>query len=417
MRLRLKKPSIKPLIPRGILLFGMSAALVFGASSAQAAWKTTSSGEKMYTTSSGKGYAVGWKKIGGDYYYFNSKGILQTKCWVGDCYVGKSGARVTGMAVIGKNTYYFNKSTGKKITSCKLKYKNKLYYFNKKGILQKNNWINSRYYASKSGQLVTGLASIKGNLYFFNRTSAQKMTSILVITGGSTYYFKSDGKAAKNQRVLRKGSYYYFGSNGKMVKNGWAKIKSIQYYFGSDGKMVTGLQTISGSQYYFNPQGVLITSTTIVIGQTQYTIGSNGVITKSAPVETSTKGKEIVNYALQFVGNRYVYGGNSLSDGTDCSGFTMLIHAHFGFSIPRVANDQMVNSASNGGRTISRSDIQPGDVLCFGYGSYASHVGIYMGNDQFVHASNSQPYPRGGVKISTLSTYPTTLLKIVRYWR
>lgn len=107
----------------------------------------------------------------------------------------------------------------------------------------------------------------------------------------------------------------------------------------------------------------------------------------------SNKGQEIVNYAMQFLGYPYVYGGSS-PRGFDCSGFTSYIYKQFGYSLKRSASDQLDN-----GTSVSRSELQPGDLVMFKKGSSsrrASHVGIYIGNNQFIHSSTS----RVGVIIS-----------------
>ncbi|MCM1025167.1 MAG: C40 family peptidase [Roseburia sp.] len=92
---------------------------------------------------------------------------------------------------------------------------------------------------------------------------------------------------------------------------------------------------------------------------------------------------EIVAYAMQFLGNRYVHGGSSLTTGTDCSGFTSLIYADFGYSISRTPSGQLNNS----GRSISYSEIQPGDIICYG-SKKCTHVGLYIGDGQIIHAAN-----------------------------
>ncbi|MBD8972435.1 MAG: peptidoglycan endopeptidase [Clostridiales bacterium] len=100
---------------------------------------------------------------------------------------------------------------------------------------------------------------------------------------------------------------------------------------------------------------------------------------------TSTKRQEIVNYALQFVGNPYVYGGTSLTNGTDCSGFTMSVYAHFGYGLPRTAAAQMQGLSS-----VDLSSIQPGDLLFYrGRDGSIGHVTMYIGGGQVVHASSS----------------------------
>ena len=99
----------------------------------------------------------------------------------------------------------------------------------------------------------------------------------------------------------------------------------------------------------------------------------------------------VVSYALQFVGNRYVWGGTSLEKGIDCSGFTMRILGKYGISLPHSSKAQ-----PSCGTKISASDAKPGDLFFYGSGSSISHVAIYIGNGQIVHASNK----RDGIKVS-----------------
>lgn len=122
---------------------------------------------------------------------------------------------------------------------------------------------------------------------------------------------------------------------------------------------------------------------------------SNKKQTVYATGEGSPLGKELANYALQFVGNPYVYGGTSLTNGADCSGFTLSVYKHYGVSLPHSANAQR-----NLGRAVDGiGNAQPGDLVC-----YSGHVGIYIGNGQIVHASSRKT----GIKIST-ATYRTIL--------
>ena len=99
----------------------------------------------------------------------------------------------------------------------------------------------------------------------------------------------------------------------------------------------------------------------------------------------------VVSYALQFVGNRYVWGGTSLENGVDCSGFTMRILGKYGVSLPHSSKAQ-----PSCGTKISASDAKPGDLFFYGSGRSISHVAIYIGNGQIVHASNK----RDGIKVS-----------------
>ena len=106
----------------------------------------------------------------------------------------------------------------------------------------------------------------------------------------------------------------------------------------------------------------------------------------------SSTGSEIVNFAVQFVGNPYVWGGTSLTNGADCSGFTQSVFAHFGISLPRTAAEQC-----GSGTPVDLGSIQPGDLLFYDGGSGIGHVSIYMGNGQVVHASNAST----GITISS----------------
>lgn len=113
--------------------------------------------------------------------------------------------------------------------------------------------------------------------------------------------------------------------------------------------------------------------------------------TKKSSSKSSGTRSEVVNYALQFVGNPYVYGGSSLTKGTDCSGFTMSVYNHFGVSLPHNSGSQ-----SGCGKRVAISDIQPGDLLFYGNGKGISHVALYIGNGKVVHASSRKT----GIKIS-----------------
>lgn len=108
----------------------------------------------------------------------------------------------------------------------------------------------------------------------------------------------------------------------------------------------------------------------------------------------SSSGSSVISYASQFLGNPYVWGGTSLTNGVDCSGFVMQVYAHYGISLPHSS------SALRGvGRGVSYSEAQPGDIIC-----YSGHVAIYLGGGKIVHASN----PKDGIKVST-ATYKKIL--------
>ena len=109
----------------------------------------------------------------------------------------------------------------------------------------------------------------------------------------------------------------------------------------------------------------------------------------------SEMGKAVIDYATQFVGNPYVYGGSSLTNGTDCSGFVMSVYANFGVSLPHSSSALRSKGYDVGGL----GNAQPGDIVC-----YSGHVGLYVGNGQIVHASTS----RTGIIVSS-ATYRNIL--------
>ena len=120
--------------------------------------------------------------------------------------------------------------------------------------------------------------------------------------------------------------------------------------------------------------------------------------TTEVSAQPASNGQVIVDYACQFIWNPYVWGGTSLTDGADCSGFVQSVFAHFGISLPRTTYDQI-----NAGVEVSYDQAMPGDLIC-----YDGHIGIYIGNGQIVNAQN----PEQGIGISP-ATY-TTILSVRR---
>ena len=126
----------------------------------------------------------------------------------------------------------------------------------------------------------------------------------------------------------------------------------------------------------------------------------------STPSYNSGTGASVVAYAKQFIGNPYVYGGNSLTNGIDCSGFTQQIFGHFGYSLPRTSGAQ-----ASSGVGINYSEHRAGDLIV-----YPGHVAILTGDGGIVHASNSAPYPKGGIKYTANALYrsPIAVRRIVQ---
>jgi cell wall-associated NlpC family hydrolase len=138
------------------------------------------------------------------------------------------------------------------------------------------------------------------------------------------------------------------------------------------------------------------TASTTTSSNTNQTTNNNTTNTNTETTTTDTTsttskttGDEVVAYAKKYLGYKYVSGGASPSTGFDCSGFTTYVFKHFGISLSRTSSAQR-----NNGKKVEKSDLQPGDIVCF-----TGHVGIYIGGNQFIHAAN----PSKGVIITSLS--------------
>lgn len=117
-----------------------------------------------------------------------------------------------------------------------------------------------------------------------------------------------------------------------------------------------------------------------------------------SPGVSSAKGEEVANYARQFLGNPYVYGGTSLTEGADCSGFVLSIYKQFGVNLPRTSEEQ----GKSGTEVDGIENARPGDLI-----SYIGHIGIYAGGNKLIHASG----PKDGIKISNYDFMPVQSIR------
>ena len=397
-----------------------------------------------------------WKKIKGKYYYFGKKGRMYTNRIISKkYYVNAAGERTYGFAQIGADTYYFHPTTGKMMTGWVL-VGSKYYYFDANGKMVTDTWIGKRYLKS-NGQMAK---SCWVGAYYINkkgnRTKKTRSTGIWT-QKGKTYFLDSNYQKAKNQWVVSaSGRYYYTDENGIVLTNQWVgnyyvgetgarvtsqklQIDDKTYYFTSDGSKATGIVTLNGKTYLFDRNGVMVTgwynnsvatfyflpttgemvkSQIMIIDNVFYSFDANGYMTdQNASDSDLTFGSKIAAYATQFIGNPYVYGGTSLTNGADCSGFTQSVMSHFGIKIPRTADQQAIGYDGTTtkyatAKIISINNIQPGDLVF--YYQPISHVGLYIGNGLIVHASTEAAYPVGGIKTSPFDF--ATIRAIVRYW-
>lgn len=123
---------------------------------------------------------------------------------------------------------------------------------------------------------------------------------------------------------------------------------------------------------------------------------------QSQTVVSVDANSDVASYALQFVGNPYVYGGTSLTNGTDCSGFVMSVYAAFGVSLPRTTGGQ-----AQSGYGVSVDEAQPGDIVSYGYNGYVSHSALYIGNGMIVHAST----PELGIRVDSMYIMPIITIR------
>lgn len=147
-----------------------------------------------------------------------------------------------------------------------------------------------------------------------------------------------------------------------------------------------------------------------VKGQKLSEVGGNTRRTMSRGTEL---GNKIVQDAMKYIGNKYVYGGTSLTNGIDCSAFVQAIYAHFGYSLPRTASTQC-SSFLGKYKEVKLSEVQPGDLFYYIRNGKIGHVTMYAGNKQVIHASNSKPYPEGGIKLSSYNyDTPAHIFRII----
>lgn len=200
--------------------------------------------------------------------------------------------------------------------------------------------------------------------------------------------------------VAEKGSSYKIMDSREAE---WAKVKL------QDGEGYVSKEHIELGYDFKEAEPVPKTADTVSSAGKQSSVPKASAGQK-ASVSGSSPGSQIAAYAVKYVGNPYVYGGTSLTSGTDCSGFVMRVYEHFGYRLSRTSAAQ-----AGDGREISLNSIQPGDLLFYRNGGRINHVTMYIGNGKVVHASNSAPYPKGGIKISSVSyRTPCKAVRIIK---
>ena len=224
------------------------------------------------------------------------------------------------------------------------------------------------------------------------------------------------------------GRWWYRHTDGGYTTSNWEKINGSWYYFDALGWMATGWLSYNGYWYYLDPvTGVMQTNWILVNGYWYYMDLYSGIMQTGWVYTNSTwyychevdgywvdnTGTRMIQEAFKYVGGKYVYGGNNLSTGVDCSGYVQQISKIYGISTPRVSRDQYTSS-----RKVSYSNLQPGDLVFFSSSSGSStvsHVAFYVGKingqyDMIVHAANS----KSGIILSSMRS---NIVGCGTYWR
>lgn len=234
---------------------------------------------------------------------------------------------------------------------------------------EKDGW-----YKIKSGD-VTGYVSKDYILtgYEANVKAMEKMTAVLEVTCDKLNVREEPSTDCSVATKVSKGSHLDIVEDNK---DGWykASINGLEGYVSADYVEVV----------YTLPTAEKIVEVVVSTGSSSG--GGSGKDYSYVNPEASKKAQDIINYAYQFLGNRYVYGGNSLTNGIDCSGFVKQIFAKFGYNLPRTSKSYL----SGVGTTIPLSQIQPGDILVYKYSNGGGHVAIYIGNGKIIHAANER---------------------------
>ena len=352
--------------------------------------------QKYYLNPSTGARSKGWKTIDGEKYYFDMFGVMAKDTWIDKCYLTSDGT-------MAKSTWIGSEYVGSDGV--------KTGETRSPGLFTDKD--GKTYLLDSSYQPVTGWQELDDIWYYFDTTTGVMAKETWV----DGYYLTDKGQRAAGALLKVGSDTYLFLADGTKAR-GLAEYNENKYYFSTtNGAMQTGFKVIDGITYYFNPSkgGAMAVNTDLQIDGVYYIFNANGQMTTKTPLtENDALGKQIAAYAQQFIGYPYVFGGaTDLTQGVDCSGFTMLVMRHFNINIPRTTWTQY-DGASGYKKPvkIAVEDLKPGDLIFYYAGN--SHVGIYIGDGKIVHASNRAPYPQGGIKISNYDQ--AYIYGCVRYW-
>ena len=282
-----------------------------------------------------------------------------------------------------------------------------LNFYDRPGVSNVSNYLNIRAGAGESEKIIGKLPSYAGCEILEDANGWYKISS-----GGITGYVKSEyiltGDAAKEAAMSHAELMAIVHADRLNARTEpstdakiWTQISENERYHVAE--QLDGWVKIEFDEGGEGDGNDEISSAYVSSEFVEVRYALSEAIKFSPTEESASLRSRIVNYAMKFLGNPYVWGGTSLTRGADCSGFVMSVFANYGVSLPHSSGSQ-----AGCGTSISASEAQPGDLFFYGNGSRINHVAIYIGNGQVVHASS----PRTGIKIS--GAYYRNPVKVVR---
>lgn len=256
-------------------------------------------------------------------------------------------------------------------------------------VAQVNEYVNVRSSASESGEIV-------GKLYneAVAAVQAEENGWYKIKSGSVEGYVKAEYVVVGDEELIMSTA-----KTVATVKTTTLNIRteastdaSIVTQAGADADLTVVDQNTEGWVKVSTEEGTGYVASEYVEVSTKFKTALSKAEEEAERMKTAAgKGQAVVNYASQFLGNPYVWGGTSLTNGADCSGFVMSVYAHFGVSMSHSSS-----AMRSVGKSVSRSEIRPGDIIC-----YSGHVAIYAGNNTVIHASN----PEDGIKYTSPIDY------------
>ena len=328
-----------------------------------------------YFQKDGKMLSSGWREKDGSHYYYDAQGHL----------ILNAGMKIDGY-------WYYLDGNGRRYESQFRQKGADWYYYDEEGhlVMDRDLKIGGyRYIFQSNGAAYRGLKTENEKVIGFTPMGRQAFDDS-VQDGTDWYYFDASGDMKKDYWRTKAGEKYYYQADGKLARNKGLEIDGIWYYFADSGKMYTGWREKDGNRYYYNSYGYLITNDTVIIDGVNCRFDTSGRLLNDVPAKIA----EICTYTWV----PYRWGG-ATTGGWDCSGFTQWAMAQLGVSVPRLAHEQ-----AQGGTWIDPWDIsqwKPGDLVCYTEGSGVSHMALYIGNNQIIHALS----PKYGTIIHDVDYY------------